>query len=105
MSIEKPDYSFPLDLGTILAVAALLCIIHFLTPETLKQTLAFSHDRFALYTLFTAAYVHAGQAHLLGNVAGYLLTTTYAYMLCVAVDERRWFWGTFVGFLVASLFW
>jgi hypothetical protein len=72
---------------------------HFLTPESLKQTLAFSHDQFTLYTLFTAAYVN-GQAHLVGNIVGYLLTTLYTYMLCIAVDERRWFWRTFVVFLL-----
>jgi len=89
MTIGKPDYSLPLDLGAIIAVAAFLGIIHFFAPETLKQTLAFSHERFSVYTLSTAAYVHNGQAHLVGNIVGYLLATIYAYMLCVAVDERR----------------
>jgi len=92
----------PIVEGTLLlAVPVLLIAVHILTPETLKQTLAFSHERFSVYTLSTAAYVHNGQAHLVGNIVGYLLATIYAYMLCVAVDERRWFWRTFVVFLVA----
>jgi len=89
------------EVAVILVVPLLLVAIHFLTPEGLKQALEFSHERFAIYTLFTAAYVHNGQAHLLGNVAGYLLAASYAYMLCVAVEERQWFWRTFVVFLIA----
>ncbi len=101
MSTEEADYPLLFDLGAILSIPILLAAVHFLTPETLKQTLAFSHKRFSIYTLFTAAYVHNGQAHLLGNIVGYLFVTPLAYMLCVAVDERRWFWRTFVVFLVA----
>ncbi len=89
------------EFAVILVVPLLLVAIHFLTPASLKQALAFSHERFAVYTLFTAAYIHAGQAHLVGNVLGYLITTLYAYMLCVAAEERQWFWRTFAVFLVA----
>ncbi len=89
------------ELAALVAVPLLLAAVHLFAPETLKQTLAFSHERFSVYTLSTAAYVHNGQAHLVGNIVGYLLATIYAYMLCVAVNERRWFWQTFVVFLVA----
>lgn len=90
----------PVGIAAILAVPVLLAVIHLLFPRSLKELFAFSHDSFAVYTLFTAAYIHAGQSHLVGNIAGYLLTTLYAYMLCTAVDERRWFWRTFVAFLL-----
>jgi len=89
------------EIGALVAVPVFLAAIHFFIPGAIQGQLAFSHERFSVYTLVTAAYVHAGQAHLLGNVAGYLLAAVYAYMLCVAVDERRWFWRTFVLFLVA----
>lgn len=101
MSAEDSEEPMQLDFVAILALPILLIAIHIAAPERIKQILAFSNDRFTIYTLFTAAYIHAGQAHLIGNILGYLLTTFYAYMLCVPVDERRWFWRTFAVFLVA----
>ncbi len=98
--IEEEQKRRSVEVAVLLVVPLLLAAIHLLTPESLKQSLSFSHDRFAIYTLLTAAYVHSGQPHLLGNIFAYLLAAVYAYMLCVAVDERRWFWRTFVVFLV-----
>jgi len=90
---------FGTEIGLIIAVPILLAAIHYTLSGGVKHDLAFSHERFSVYTLFTAAYVHAGQLHLLGNIVGYLLATVYTYMLCAAVDERRWFWRTWVVFL------
>jgi len=96
-----PPESFRKEIGLIIALPVLLGVIHYALSGSAKQALAFSHDQFAIHTLFTAAYVHAGQGHLLNNVVGYLLATLYTYMLCVAAEERRWFWRTFVLFLLA----
>lgn len=43
-------------------------------------------------TLFTAAYLHLTDSHLLGNVVGYGLGVLSAYLLCLDLGERRWFW-------------
>jgi hypothetical protein len=78
------------------AVPIFLAAIHFFTPDTLQQALAFDHTRFNGYTLLTAAYVHASDAHLCNNLIGYALTATYAYALCLTVDELAWFRSTFL---------
>lgn len=88
------------DFAAILAIPILLTGIHFLIPDSIKHTFAFSHDQFTLYTPFTAAYIHAGRAHLFNNILAYLLTVFCAYRLCIAVNQRQWFWRTFVVFLL-----
>lgn len=50
--------------------------------------------------LFTAAYVHAGVDHLLGNILGYLLAASYTYWLCLQFERRRWFWRTTLALLL-----
>jgi hypothetical protein len=78
------------------AVPILLAAIHFLVPDTFQQALAFDHTRFNGYTLLTAAYIHASDAHLYNNLIGYALAATYTYALCLTVDELTWFRRTFL---------
>ena len=77
-------------------VPIFLAAIHFLTPETFRQALAFDHTRFNGYTLLTAAYIHASDAHLYNNLIGYALASTYTYALCLTADELSWFRRTFL---------
>jgi hypothetical protein len=87
-----------LDIDYILlaAVPILLAAIHFLTPDTFQQALAFDHTQFDGYTLLTAAYIHASDAHLYNNLIGYALAATYTYALCLTVKELYWFRRTFL---------
>lgn len=63
--------------------------MHCLVPQSLQNALVFDHQHVALHSLLTAAYVHLNDAPLFGNLLGYLLTALCAYLLCLAVDERR----------------
>lgn len=99
-SAKSDTRLFAGEIAALVAVPLLLAAIHLLVPDQLRLALEFDHDRFAGYTLLTGAYVHNSDAHLLGNAVGYLLASGYASMLCVAVDERRWFRRTVVVFLV-----
>ncbi|WP_435183005.1 hypothetical protein [Halobellus sp. EA9] len=87
---------FDINYILLAAVPILLAAIHFLTPGTFQQALAFDHTRFKGYTLLTAAYVHASDAHLYNNLIGYALAATYTYALCLTVDELSWFRYTFL---------
>jgi hypothetical protein len=80
-----------LDATLLLSIPTLLAAIHFLVPTSLQQSLVFDHTRFNIYTLLTAAYVHASNTHLFSNLVGYALTAIYTYALCLFVDERKWF--------------
>lgn len=85
-----------IDYILLVVIPIFLAVIHFLTPDTFQQTLAFDHTRFNGYTLLTAAYIHASDAHLYNNLIGYALAATYTYALCLTVDELTWFRRTFL---------
>lgn len=78
-----------------------MAAIHFLLPVGFRERLAFDHERFAPWTLLTAAYVHGSSQHLLGNLAGYSVGATVALVICERQDRRRWFWATTVSLLLA----
>ncbi|PAU84563.1 hypothetical protein CK500_03355 [Halorubrum salipaludis] len=90
------------DLALILSVPILLTSILFFTPTSLQQQLALRPTDPQWYTVFTAAYVHAGVDHLQSNVVGYLLAVSYAYWLCLHTRRRRWFRRTTVGLLIVT---
>lgn len=100
MAETPPSRREVVDFGVILVVAGLLTTIHFLLPDSLHQALVFDHERFRVYTLWTAAYIHASNTHLFSNILGFLLPTFYVYILCISVGEQRWFRRTFLVFLV-----
>ncbi|OYR45258.1 hypothetical protein [Halorubrum sp. Hd13] len=104
MSDKAPPtrYDIGSDIAFILVIPALLTSIHFLTPSTLQQQLALRPSNPQWYSVFTAAYVHAGVDHLQGNVVGYLLAVSYAYWLCLHTDRRQWFRWTTLGMLVVT---
>jgi len=80
-----------LDAILLLSIPLLLAAIHFLIPTSIQNALAFDHSKFQIYTLLTAAYVHASNTHLYSNLVGYALTAIYTYALCLHVDELPWF--------------
>lgn len=88
------------DTGLIVSIAALLAAVHFLVPTAVQVQLALDLGDPVWYTLFTAAYVHAGFEHLTSNVSGYILAAAYTYWLCLTSGRRKWFWRTALVLLV-----
>ena len=80
-----------LDVAGLGTIALLLVGIHFLLPSSITQALVFKYASFPSYTIFTAAFVHASNAHLYGNLVGYALTIVYAYALSLHSHGLRWF--------------
>jgi hypothetical protein len=76
-------------------------MIHFLLPVSTKQALVFEYADFPSYTIFTAAYIHASNIHLYGNLAGYAMTSAYAYALSLNSGGLRWFRQTIIGSVLA----
>ena len=95
-------YELGSDLILIISVPVLLTLVHFLTPSALQHQLALTPTDPRWYTVFTAAYVHAGVDHLSGNLFGYVLAVSYAYWLCRYADRRQWFRRTFIALLLAT---
>ncbi|MFC4551734.1 MULTISPECIES: hypothetical protein [Halorussus] len=88
------------DLAVVAAVSVLLVAVHFAVPGAVQDRLAFDHSAFAPASLLTAAYVHAGRAHLLNNVAGFVSLSVVTYLVCLHADRRSWFRRTVPAFLV-----
>ena len=78
-----------------------LVTIHYAAPAGIKSQLVFDHERFAPWTVLTAAYVHASTRHLMSNLVGYWVSGGIVYWLCSAQGRQRWFWRTTILFLVA----
>ncbi|WP_135829659.1 hypothetical protein [Halorussus halobius] len=98
------------DLAGVAAVGVLLVAVHLLLPASTNDRLAFDHAAFApvaslasdglaalalgrtqLDNLLTAAYVHAGPAHLLSNLGGYASLAAVTYLVCLHAGRRAWF--------------
>ena len=88
------------DAAAALGVVAALLAVHYLLPEAVTEAFVFRHARPVPYTLLTAAYVHASDAHLFGNLTGYLTGCLMAYVLCLQAGRRRWFRRTFAALVV-----
>ena len=80
--------------GVLASVAALLVVVHEFLPATIQARFAFDHGEPTLLTLLTAAYVHVDDAHLFGNLVGYVVVAVVTYLVCRQLDRERWFWST-----------
>lgn len=89
-----------LDALLLLAVPAVLLAVHYLAPAPLRARLALRHAAPTPASLLTSAYVHADDAHLLGNLAGYAIGALYAYGLCLQTRRRPWFRRTFLALVL-----
>jgi hypothetical protein len=89
-----------LDAVLLAAVPVLLAVVHHGVPLGVRRDLAFDHAAPAAHAYLTSAYVHADAAHLHGNLIGYGLVATYAYLLCLQAGRRRWFHATYAAFLL-----
>lgn len=96
---RSPD-ALALDALLLAAVPAVLLAVHYLVPAALRARLALQHGAPTPVTLLTSAYVHAGDAHLAGNLAGYAIGALYAYGLCLQARRRPWFRRTFLALVL-----
>ena len=79
------------DLLLVGSVPLVLAAVHLLLPPAVQEAYVLRPDAATPVTLFTAAYLHVSDAHLLANVVGYGLGALSAYLLCLLLAERRWF--------------
>lgn len=94
------------DVLAIVTIAAMLIGIHVFVPPGVRAELALEYPTPNPVDALTAAYVHVNDAHLTGNVLGYLAGAGVAYLLSLAARERRWFhlsWLTFLTVLPVAV--
>lgn len=85
----------------LLAAVPVVLVGLFALPEEARLGLAFSGADPTLATAFASHFVHLAPAHLLSNLAGYLLLAPLAYLLCLLTDRRWLFYTAFATFLLA----
>lgn len=88
-----------LEIGVISSIPLVLAAIHFLAPAVIESKLIFRYNNPDPFTALTAAYFHIDNAHLYGNIKGYLVGAVFVYFLCILIGERQWFWLTTVSFV------
>ncbi|MGQ4557398.1 hypothetical protein [Halobellus sp. GM3] len=82
------------DVAGLVAIVVVLAGVHYFVPPALQQALVFDHGQFRGYTLLTAAYIHASEAHFLQNLEGCLRIVGFPYVFSLVSHNRRWFWRT-----------
>lgn len=78
------------DIAVLASVPVVVVLISSL-PAPTRTSLLFRYDTPTLLTAFAAHYTHFTPAHLLENVASYLLVAPLAYGLALAAGKRRQF--------------
>lgn len=79
------------DLLLIGAIPLGIAMVHVLVPPAIQEHHVLQLDAPTPLTLFTAAFFHISDTHLVANVVGYALGVLSAYLLCLVLAERRWF--------------
>lgn len=77
------------DLVIFSSIIPILVGIHFLLPDYIHDAMVFDHSEFAIYTLWTSAYVHLNNGHLINNVLGYFMAMTMTWFVFF-YQYRQW---------------
>jgi hypothetical protein len=98
--LTGPRRQLARDWVAIAGTAVLVVAVHFLVPASVQARLTFDYGAFDPVTLYTSAFVHTDDQHMLSNVTGFLAAAVTAYMLAAIAERRHWFRLTFVAFLL-----
>jgi len=85
----------------VLLLPILAAVVLHSSNRGIGTALALDYQNPAFYQFYTAAYVHATTAHLLGNFVGYLLSVPPLYALYVFRNRRREFFVAFAFIILA----
>jgi membrane associated rhomboid family serine protease len=83
-----------LDLALIFAPLIPLFGIQF-QPDPVRQAFVLDYAEPSVVTLYTTHFVHVNWTHFFGNVGGYVLIASIAYLLSVLSNRRRHFLAVF----------
>lgn len=89
------------EIGIIGFVAGFLVALEYLIPSYIESNLILHLETAEVNpaTFFTASYFHVDAQQLWGNVLGYTVGAVFCYVLCLSIDERQWYWLTFLSML------
>lgn len=88
----------------VVAIVSLVCIVIFLLPLEVQNSLKVRHSVFDPITYMTASFVHGDLQHLGFNLAFFALFTLMLYIISrKAGKEKLFFWSTLIMFLLLPL--
>lgn len=101
---KRPEHHYTLReiIGGVVAIAlvgAVLVGIHLFYPEGINHFSDVSPTANP-FVGYPAALFHLSDAHLYGNVAGFLFITLLTYVLCLRVVAAAWFYLTSIAILL-----
>lgn len=85
---------FIIDSVLISLVAVLLIVVHFVIPDARQRILALGSSQSDPLVSYLLTFVHANDAHLYGNMVGYLVSAFLTLILCMRIKAMRWFYLT-----------
>ncbi|MDS0261727.1 hypothetical protein NDI56_20190 [Haloarcula sp. S1CR25-12] len=100
--ITRPSTETLLDLGCIAGIGLLVAAVHVLVPPALQHRLALQYHDVEVHSLFTSAFVHHSDRHLLSNLFGYVVAAGLAYGLARLAGRRRWFSRTLLALVLVG---
>lgn len=89
-----------LDVGLIGGIGVIVAAVHILASPAMQASLAFNYQHPDVSSLFTSAFIHYSDEHLLSNLAGYVGATSMTYVLSRQYNQRWWFRWTVVTLVV-----
>ncbi|EJN61570.1 hypothetical protein [Halogranum rubrum] len=89
-----------LDLALILSIPLLLVALHYGVAPATRNQFVFDHDQIALVDMYAANFLHLDDAHLRGNLLGYVAAIAPTWALYAVDDEHRRFRRTLAGFVL-----
>lgn len=98
--VQRPSRPTLVDIGLVGAIALVVATIHVVAPPKLQTRLALDYQQIGAASLFTSAFVHYSNEHLLNNLTGYLAAVGIAYTLSRQAGRRHWFRVTLVALVV-----
>ncbi|MBX0288463.1 hypothetical protein EGH22_19200 [Halomicroarcula sp. F28] len=100
--ITRPSTETLLDLGCIAGIGLLVAAVHVLVPQAFQRRLALQYHDVEILSLFTSAFVHYSDRHLLTNLFGYVVAAGLAYGLARMAGRRHWFRRTLLALVLVG---
>lgn len=100
--VPRPSTGTLHDLGFVAGIGLVVVAVHVLVPPALQHRLALQYHDVKGWSLFTSAFIHHSDRHLLANLGGYFVAAGLAYGLARQAGQRHWFRRTLLTLVVVG---
>jgi len=75
--------------ASVIAIVSVLCVVIFLAPPSVQESLRARSDEWSLLTFYSSTFVHVNLEHLALNLASFILLSVLLYALNMRTDRER----------------